>query len=50
MLEYGRIDVPEGIDVNKTNGLRCCIFFFHYWSFLEINFRFQTNIYDDCFS
>ena len=49
MLEYGRIDVSEGIDANKTNGLRCCIFF-HYCSFLEINFRFQPNIYDDCFS
>ena len=49
MLENDMIDVSEGIDVNKTNGLRCCIFC-HYWFFLEINFKFQPNIYDDCFN
>ena len=26
MLEYDRIDVSEGIDVNKTNESRTCIF------------------------
>ena len=25
-LEYDRIDMSEGIDVNKTNSLRECIF------------------------
>ena len=35
MLEYGRIDVSEEIDVNKTNGLRCCIFFFITGLFLK---------------
>ena len=34
MLEYGRIDVSEGINVNKTNGSKkrdIC----HYWYFLD---------------
>ena len=31
-LEYDRIDVSEGIDVNKTDGSRECIIW-HYWYF-----------------
>ena len=34
MLEHDRIDVSEGIDVNKTNGLRECIIS-HYLYFIE---------------
>ena len=36
MLENGRIDVSEGFDVNKTDGL-CECFICHYWYLLEIN-------------
>ena len=48
MLEYDRIDVSEGIDVNKTNNLCKCIIC-HLWYFLEINFRFQPKVCDNCF-
>ena len=47
MLEYDRIDVSEGIDVNKANGLQKGIIC-HYWYFLKINFRFQPNVCDGC--
>ena len=34
--------MSEEIDVNKTTGSPECIIF-HYWYFLEINFRFQLK-------
>ena len=42
MLEYGRIDVSEGINVKKTDGSHECIIF-HYWYFLKINFKFLAK-------
>ena len=47
MLEYDRIEILEGIDVNKTNGSRECIIC-HYWNFLEINFIFQPEVCNGC--
>ena len=35
MVEYDKIDVSEGIDVNKTNALRECDIC-HYWYFKDI--------------
>ena len=49
MLEYDKIDLPERIDVNNTDGSCECIIC-HNWYFLEINFRFHLkvcNIYHD---
>ena len=43
MLEYDRIDVFEGSDVNKTIGLYKCISC-HYWYFLGVNVKFQSNV------
>ena len=34
MLYFGRIDVSEGIDVNKTSASKECIIW-HYWYFLD---------------
>ena len=34
MLEYDRVDIPEGIDINKTNASKECNIC-HYWYFLE---------------
>ena len=34
MLKYNRIDISEGIDVDKTNESRECKFC-HYWYFLN---------------
>ena len=47
MLEYDRIDVSEGIDTNKTDRLHECIIC-HYWYFLRLNFRFQSEVSNDC--
>ena len=46
MLEYDRIDVSEGIYVNKISDLHECTIC-HYWYFLTINFRFQPKVCDD---
>ena len=45
MLYYDRIDVSEGIDVNKTSALKECNIF-HYWFFLNKSFKFQPNVYN----
>ena len=45
MLEYDRIYVSEGTDYNKTTGLSKRIIF-HYWYFLQINFRFKPKVFD----
>ena len=47
MLEYDRIDLSEGIDVNKTNNSRECSFC-HYYYYLDINFNFQKYLCDGC--
>ena len=47
MLEYGRIDISEGIDVNKTSNSReCSLCKFYY--FLNKNFNYQTHLRDGC--
>ena len=43
MLEYDRIDVSKGIDVNETSDLHECIIC-HYWCFLEKIFGFQHKV------
>ena len=49
MLDYGwiDIDVSKEVDVNKSYGSRKCIIC-HYWYFLEINFKFQSKLWDSC--
>ena len=41
MLEYDRIDLSEGIDVNKTSNSREWSFC-HYYYFLDINFNIRS--------
>ena len=43
MLYYDRIDISEGIDVNKTITSKECDVC-HYWYFLNYSFKFQPNI------
>ena len=43
MLYFDRIDVSEGIDVNKISTLKEC-HICHYWYFLIYSFKFQPNI------
>ena len=40
MLEYERIAVSEGIDVNKSNKSKECGIC-HYWYFLDKNFTYE---------
>ena len=39
MLEYDRIDISEGIDINKTNLSKECGIC-HYWYFKDISFKY----------
>ena len=45
MLYCDRIEVSEGIDVNKTSK-ECDIC--HYWYFLNKGFNFQSNVCNGC--
>ena len=49
MLEYKRIDISEGIDINKTNKSKECMLC-HYWYFLDNNFSYGTYICDICYN
>ena len=40
MLEYDRIDISEGIDINKTNTSKECDIC-HYWYFLNENINYD---------
>ena len=42
-----RIDVSEGIDVNKTSASKECDVC-HYWHFLNDSFKFQPNLCNRC--
>ena len=47
MLYYDRIDVSEGINVNKTSKSKesdIC----HFWHFLNKGFKFQPNVCNRC--
>ena len=47
MLRYQKIDVSEGIDVNKTSASKeyeLC----HYWFFKDIGFKFEENVCNKC--
>ena len=49
MLEYDRIDISEGIDINKANKSKermLC----HYWYFLDKNSSYGPYLYDCCYN
>ena len=46
-LYYDRIDISEGIDINKTSVLKEC-HICHYWSFLDKGFKVQPNVCNRC--
>ena len=43
MLEYERIDISEGIDINKTNLSKKCDIC-HYWYFKNIGFKYEPYL------
>ena len=47
MLEYDRIDISEGIDVNKTNLSKECDIC-HYWYFKDIGFKYEKYFCNGC--
>ena len=47
MLYYDRIDVSEGIAVNKTSASKECDIC-RYWCFLNYSFKFQPNVCNRC--
>ena len=47
MLYYDRIDVSEGIDVNKRNESKECDDS-HYWYSLDRGFKFQPDVCNVC--
>ena len=47
MLYFDRIEISEGMDVNKTSALKRCDIC-HYWYFLNYSFKFQPNVCNRC--
>ena len=47
MLQYKKIDVSEGIDVNKTSASKECEIC-HYWFFKDVGFKFEENVCNRC--
>ena len=48
MVEYDRIDISGGIDINKTNvskELNIC----HYWYFFDKNFEYEPYLCNGCY-
>ena len=43
MLEYDRIDILEGIDVNKTSESKECDIW-HYWYSKDIGFKYELYL------
>ena len=43
MLEYDRIDISEGIDMNKANASKECDIC-HYWYFKDIVFKYEPYL------
>ena len=47
MLEYDKIDISQGIDVNKTNASKKCGIC-HYWHFKNIGFKYELYLCNVC--
>ena len=47
MMQYNKIDVSEGIDVNKTSASKGCGLC-HYWFFKDIGFKFEEYVCNGC--
>ena len=47
MVEYDRIDISKGIDINKTNASKECDIC-HYWYFFEKNFKYEPYLCNGC--
>ena len=48
MLEYDRIDISEGMDINKSSDKSKECHICHYWYFLDKNFSYQKYLCNGC--
>ena len=49
MLEYDKIDISKGIDINKTNESKEYMLC-HYWYFLNKSFSYGPYLCDGCYN
>ena len=49
MLEYDRIDISEGINVDMSDKSKECMLC-HYWYFLNKNFSYGSYLCDGCYN
>ena len=47
MLQYKRIDVSEGINLNKSDKSKECMIC-HYWNFKDISCKYEPYICNQC--
>ena len=47
MIQYKRIDVSEGININKSNESNDCMIC-HYWYFLDIGYKYEPYVCNGC--
>ena len=47
MLDYVRVDISEGIDINKTNTSKECKIC-HHWYFKDIGFKYEPYLCNGC--
>ena len=48
MIEYDRIDISQGIDVDMSNKSKDCVLC-HYWYFSNKNFSYGPYLCDGCY-
>ena len=46
-MQYNKIDVSEGIDVNKTSSSKECELC-HYWFFEDVGFKLEKHVRNGC--
>ena len=44
---YNKIDISEGIDINKSNKSKECMVC-HYWYFLDLNYTYEPKVCNRC--
>ena len=47
MLHYDKINVLEGIDINKSNKSKEYMIC-HYWYFLDLNYTYEPEVCNEC--
>ena len=49
MLEYGKIDVSDGLDVDMSDKSKKCMLCY-YWYFLDKNVSYEPYLCDGCYN